>query len=114
MTRVRVLLKAKKLLLDGFIPYGTIQGSAKDATGAVVSYMHPAATQFTMFGAIDRAVFNLTGDDIRQRSKLVDAAFGPLKFKCGGYQGLRDLATGPVEKIIEVFDEQLKEWDENV
>lgn len=111
MTRVRVLLRAKKLLLDGFIPYGTINGCATDAVGNVVSYMHPKAKRFTLFGAVDRAVFDLTGDDFRKREALKQAAFSPLFYLAGNYQALRDVATGPVEKVISLIDKQLKEWD---
>lgn len=111
MTRVRILLRARKLLLDGFIPYGTINGCATDAVGSVVSYMHPSAKRFTLFGAIDRAVFDLTGDDFRKREDLKSSALSPLLYQVGGYQGIRELATGPVEKVVAVIDKQLKEWD---
>lgn len=112
MTRVRVLMKAKQLILAGYHPMGEIHGAATNQHGAIVSYSHPQAKKFTIIGAIQRAIRDTTGDDFLGRDKLFDAALDPLIERCGGISNLRNkFTTAPVEEAISLIDAQLTEWN---
>lgn len=109
MTRVRILQQAIKLLEAGFLPYGG--QIATDNVGHPVSYMHPYAVNFTVVGAVQRAILLTTGDHYNDRIPLYNAAFDPIIEKLGGIlKASQWFETATQEEIITLLKQQLSEW----
>lgn len=113
MTRIRVLLRAIKLLEAGWLPYDKL-GQARDKDHNLVSYMHPAAVKFTATGAVVRAIYELTGDPADQRDKLWTDTMISFKEEFNNswtamYDFFEKLENK--EQVIAVFKAKLEEWN---
>ena len=110
MTRIRILQLAKKLLTDHYLPLSRTC-FATTAVGENVSYSHPDAVNFSLVGAIERAIYNSTGDDYSLRGDLYDASIDPLIRRLGGIGPSRIFLETATEKMIHhLLKEQLEEW----
>jgi len=110
MTRIRILQLAKKLITEHYLPLSHHR-LATTAVGENVAYCHPDAVNFSLVGAIERAIYNSTGDDYNLRGDLYEASIGPLITRLGGRGPTRVfLEIAPEKAIHHLLDEQLKEW----
>lgn len=111
MTRIRVLMRAIKLLEVGFIPYDH-NGRALDANNNIVSVTHPAACQFCATAAVGRAIFELTGDHPQERDTLWTATMQPFKDHYQQWSIMyEELAKLNKEQILDLFRKQLETWN---
>lgn len=112
MTRVRVLLEAKRLLEIGYLPQSFIP--ATDAVGDPVSLFDPRAVAFTLPSAVKRAVFNLTGEAFdTHRQKLYNEAYEPL---CVGFKryelALAWMKKASKEETLALIDKTLEGFEQ--
>lgn len=112
MTRIRVLMKAIKLLESGFIPYD-YRSQAQDKAGNHVSYVHPDATRFTATGAVVRAIYDLTGDPAAERDGLWTDTMIEFKRQFGDhwtsmYDAFERMSK---DEVLELFKNKLAEWN---
>lgn len=110
MTRIRIIQMAKRLITDHYLPL-TRHCFATTAVGENVSYMHPDAVNFSLTGAIERAIYNQTGDDYSQRDDLYAASYDPIIRRLGGIGPSRIFLETATEKMVHhLLKEQLDEW----
>jgi hypothetical protein len=111
MTRIRVLMRAIKLLENGYIPYDHLT-QARTVDDQPVSYLHPEAAKFTATGAVVRAIYELTGDPADQRDRLWDETLREFKQQYGGwfkmYVAFEQMNK---EQVLEIFKNKLMEWN---
>lgn len=110
MTRIRILQMALKLISDHYLPLSRTC-FATTAVGENVSYMHPDAVNFSLVGAIERAIFNQTGDHYELRGELYGDSIDPLIRRLGGIGPSRLFLETATEKMVKhLVNEQLEEW----
>lgn len=111
MTRIRVLMRAIKLLEHGFIPYDQ-QGQARDKRNNIVSIVHPDAIKFNATAAVSRAIFELTGDMRDKRDELWTATMQPFKDRYKQWSIMyEELAKLDKQQVLDLFNHQLNEWN---
>lgn len=109
MTRIRVLLRAIKLLEQGVVHRANNQ--AEDERGNPLSYMHPAAVRFNAAGAVQRAILDLTGDPADKRDALWQASLVDLRTQFGGWGHLYSAFEAMTQdEMISTFRKQLEKW----
>lgn len=107
MTRVRILIMARKILANGYVQY-----CATDAVGNPMTYAHPDTKNFSLTAAIQRAIYDTTGDDFNKRDTLFEATYDPLIKRVGGYSNMRNfLQTATQQQVIDLVDQQLSDWN---
>jgi len=111
MTRVRILEGAKRLLLAGYLPHGKI--TCTDIHDNPVSVSHPDAAKFTLFSAIERAIFNQTGSPPFERIALYEAATEPVINYLGGdtIEAFEKMRTMSQEQTLKMINNILKSWE---
>lgn len=111
MTRIRVLQRAIKLLETGWMP-DERRGQAKDASGNIVSVMHPDACFFTPTGAVARAIYLFTGDTVLERLPLWESSMYVFVRKFGSPTAMANAFEKMTkEEAIATFQQQLDEWN---
>lgn len=111
MTRIRVLMKAIKLLEAGYVPYDH-KGQAQNDAGEVVSYVHPDACHFTATSAVLRAIYDTTGDPAHERDNLWNDTMIEFKRQFGGWlQMYIALEKMNKEQVLDLFKNKLAEWN---
>jgi hypothetical protein len=86
-------------------PAAWTQGEfARDAEGNPVSWRSREAVQFCLWGAINRAAYQMTGDR-RQSITLADRAAAVMREPGGSLSRVND--TGTHEDVLALFDTYL-------
>lgn len=111
MTRFRVLQRAIKLLQAGFHPYDG-RGMAYDKDDNCVAHTHPDAVLFNATGAVARAIFDFTGETVKERQSLWSASMDNFRNKYGGWTPMYNaFERMSKDEIIALFQAQLDDWD---
>jgi hypothetical protein len=100
----RVIETARALIAT---PQTWTQGEfARDASGNPVSWRSPEAARFCLWGALNRAAYDMTGDR-RQSITLADHAARALRNGVTSLSGTNDKGTHA--DVLAVFDTYLKQ-----
>jgi hypothetical protein len=99
----QVIEQARALIAD---PAAWTQGEfARDVSGNAVSWRSREAVQFCLWGALNRAAYEMTGDK-RQSIALADKAAAAMREPGGSLSRVND--TGTHRDVIAIFDGYLR------
>jgi hypothetical protein len=96
---LQIIEQARALIAD---PAAWTQGEfARAADGLAISWRSKQAVQFCLWGALNRAAYELTGDK-RQSIPLADRAAAALREPGSSLSRIND--TGTHEDVLAIFD----------
>lgn len=99
----QVIEQARALIAD---PAAWTQGEfARDAAGNPVSWRSREAVQFCLWGALNRAAYDMTGDK-RRSITLADRAAAAMREPGGSLSRVND--TGTHRDVLAIFDTFLR------
>jgi hypothetical protein len=99
----QVIEQARALIAD---PAAWTQGEfARDADGTPVSWRSREAVQFCLWGALNRAAYDMTGDK-RRSITLADRAAAAMRKPGGSLSRVND--TGTHRDVLAIFDTYLR------